>query len=222
MCYYSITIEYIGPMRFIVLTLFDQLYQPCHLNTPISHCFKHQSRIYTGRELLCTRQSADTVLITKLSLSSPSSLSIVIFDNLFITASHDLGNQTGDGGVYSAKDQRFGRFRYSTWTYYLENKCTWLREPNVITSLSITMTSYGCYGISDHRQFNPLLRLTSKKTSKLRVTGLNEWIHWWPVDSPHKRPVTRNTFPCQAVFMLCTSTLRLIKIQHYHKSLPLV
>ena len=34
----------------------------------------------------------------------------------------------------------------------------------------------------------------SKKTSKLRVTGLCEGMHLWPVNSPHQRPVTRKTF----------------------------
>ena len=39
-----------------------------------------------------------------------------------------------------------------------------------------------------------LLRRRSKKTSKLRVTGLFEGNHWWSVDSHHKGPVTREMF----------------------------
>ena len=38
---------------------------------------------------------------------------------------------------------------------------------------------------------NRLFRRRSKKTSKLRVTGLCGEIHRWPVNSPHKGPVTR-------------------------------
>ena len=45
--------------------------------------------------------------------------------------------------------------------------------------------------------------LTSKKTSKLRVTGLCAGIHRGPVNSPHKRPVTRKMFPFYDVIMDC-------------------
>ena len=50
-------------------------------------------------------------------------------------------------------------------------------------------------GVSNHRGFdcllNHLIKRRSKKTSKLRVTGLCEGIHRWPVKSPHKGPLTR-------------------------------
>ena len=39
-----------------------------------------------------------------------------------------------------------------------------------------------------------LFRRRSKKTSKLRVTGLCARIHRWPVNSPHKGTVTRKCF----------------------------
>ena len=43
----------------------------------------------------------------------------------------------------------------------------------------------------------------SKKTSKLRVTGLFvRVIHRWSVNSPHKRPVPRKMFPFNDVIML--------------------
>ena len=45
-----------------------------------------------------------------------------------------------------------------------------------------------------------LFRHRSKKTSKLRVTGLCEGIHRWPVNSPHKGPVTRTFFPFDDVW----------------------
>ena len=45
-------------------------------------------------------------------------------------------------------------------------------------------------------------RRRSKKTSKLRVTGLVRRIHWWLVNSPHKGPVTRKMFPIDDVIML--------------------
>ena len=33
------------------------------------------------------------------------------------------------------------------------------------------------------------------------LLALCEWNYWWPVDSPHKRPVMQKRFPCQDVFM---------------------
>ena len=48
---------------------------------------------------------------------------------------------------------------------------------------------------------NRLFRRRSKKTSKLRVTGLCVGIHRWPVNSPHKWLVTRKMFPFNDVFI---------------------
>ena len=52
-----------------------------------------------------------------------------------------------------------------------------------------------------HRLLNRLFWHWTKKTSKLRVTGLWAGIHWWPVNSPHKWPVKRKIFPFDDVFM---------------------
>ena len=49
---------------------------------------------------------------------------------------------------------------------------------------------------------NGLFMLTSKKTSKLRVTGLCAGISPGPVNSPHKWPVTRKMFPFDYVIMM--------------------
>ena len=49
---------------------------------------------------------------------------------------------------------------------------------------------------------NRLLRRKSKKTSKLLATGLCEGIHWWPVNTPHKGPVTRKILPFDDVIMV--------------------
>ena len=48
-----------------------------------------------------------------------------------------------------------------------------------------------------------LFRRRSKKTSKLRVTGLWEGNSSGPVNSPHKGPVTRKMFPFDDVIMWC-------------------
>ena len=64
-----------------------------------------------------------------------------------------------------------------------------------------------CDGVSNHQRLGCLLkrmfRCRSKKTSKLRVTGLCEGIHRWPVNSPHKGPVTRKMFPLDDVIITC-------------------
>ena len=59
--------------------------------------------------------------------------------------------------------------------------------------------------VSNHQPhgclLNGLLRRTSKKTSKLRVTGLCVGNSPGPVNSPHKGPVTRKMFPFDDVIM---------------------
>ena len=60
-------------------------------------------------------------------------------------------------------------------------------------------------GVSNHQPhhclLNRLFRRRSKKTSKLRVTGLCAGNSSGPVNSPHKWPVTRKMFPFDDVIM---------------------
>ena len=60
-------------------------------------------------------------------------------------------------------------------------------------------------GVSNHKHHGCLLhrlfRRRSKKTSKLRVTGLCEGNSPGPVNSPHKGPVMRKIFPFDDVIM---------------------
>ena len=62
-------------------------------------------------------------------------------------------------------------------------------------------------GVSNHQPHgslhNHLFGRRSKKTSKLRVTGLCAGNSPGPVNSPHKRPVTRKMFPFDDVIMSC-------------------
>ena len=61
--------------------------------------------------------------------------------------------------------------------------------------------------VSNHQPYdcllNRLFRRKSKKTSKLRVTGLCVGNSPVPVNSPHKGPVTRKMFPFDDVIMWC-------------------
>ena len=60
--------------------------------------------------------------------------------------------------------------------------------------------------VSNHQPhgclLNRLFRPRSKKTSKLRVTGLCVGNSPGPVNSPHKVPVTRKMFPFDDVIMM--------------------
>ena len=61
--------------------------------------------------------------------------------------------------------------------------------------------------VSNHQPhgclLNRLFRRRSKKTSKLRVTGLCVGNSPGPMNSPHKGPVTRKMFPFDDVIMSC-------------------
>ena len=65
-------------------------------------------------------------------------------------------------------------------------------------------------GVSNHQPhgclLNRLFSRRSKKTSKLRVTGLCVGNSPGPVNSPHKGPVTRKMFPFDDVIMRCHET----------------
>ena len=64
------------------------------------------------------------------------------------------------------------------------------------------------YGVSNHQPHGCLLkrlfRRRSKKTSKLRVTGLCVGNSPGPLNSPHEGPVTRKMFPFDDVIMELT------------------
>ena len=66
-------------------------------------------------------------------------------------------------------------------------------------------------GVSTHQPhcclLNRLFRCRSKKTSKLRVTGLCVENSPGPVNSPHKGPVTRKMFPFDDVIMVTADDL---------------
>ena len=69
-------------------------------------------------------------------------------------------------------------------------------------------------GVSNHQPYhcllNRLFRRKSKKTSKLRVTGLCVGNSSGPVNSPHKGPVTRKMFPFDDVIMKFAQWVKVI------------
>ena len=72
----------------------------------------------------------------------------------------------------------------------------------------------GHHGVSNHQPhdclLNLLFRRTSKKTTKLRVTGVRG-IHWYPVNFPHKWSVTRKMFPFDDIIIAPRDALRSIR-----------
>ena len=84
-----------------------------------------------------------------------------------------------------------------------------------IQILTIHGTSHGTLhwrqidhnGVSNHQSHGCLFRRISKKTSKLRVTGLCVGNSPGPVNSPHKRPVTRKMLPFDDVIMSVAAPL---------------
>ena len=95
-------------------------------------------------------------------------------------------------GVYSIFYIKYMLYMYLLWTI-------WMFVGNHAT-VPVSMTLLWRHNDRDGL-LNRLFRRRSKKTSKLRVNGLCAGIHWWPVNSPHKGPVTRNMFPFDDVIM---------------------
>ena len=79
-----------------------------------------------------------------------------------------------------------------------------LNEDNPMASLQWRHNERYC--VSNHRHLdcllNRLFRRRSTKTSKFRVIDFSRGIHIWPVNSPHKRPVTRKMLPFDEVIVI--------------------
>ena len=84
---------------------------------------------------------------------------------------------------------------------FCHNQSSW---QSVMPTFAFLWRHNGRNDVSNHQPhdclLNRLFGRRSKKTSKLRVTGLCTW-NWWPVNSPHKWPVTRKMFPFDDVTM---------------------
>ena len=76
-------------------------------------------------------------------------------------------------------------------------------------------------GVSNHQPHDCLLnrsvRRRSRKTLKLRVTGLLRGIHRWPVNSSHKCLVTRKMFRWCHIFF---STGHIVSCDWFTRNLP--
>ena len=102
---------------------------------------------------------------------------------------------------------------------------SWCRPRFILATPSLRWRHSGCDSVSNHQPhdclLNRLFRRRSKKTSKLRVTGLFfvRGIHRGPVNSPHKWPVTRKMFPFDDVIMYwchCVYVTWWEKLMYFH------
>ena len=91
----------------------------------------------------------------------------------------------------------------SSYMYHINVPCTW------DAPCTLRWRHNERDGVWNHQPHDCLLsrlfRRRSKKTSKLRVTGLCAGN--WPVNSPHKGPVTRKLFPFDDVIMISVFTV---------------
>ena len=91
----------------------------------------------------------------------------------------------------------------------LEYSMASIHREDTVLLLSLQWRHNGRDSVSNHQPhhclLNRLFRRGSKKTSKLRVTGLcvGNSPGPGPVNSPHKWPVTRKMFPFDDVIMRC-------------------
>ena len=103
------------------------------------------------------------------------------------------------------------------WGWGMELSVDWFQHINIAVTSLMYLSQWGLVAhalrwrhydhdsISNHQPhgclFNRLFRRRSKKTSKLRVTGLCVGNSPGMVNSPHKGPVTRKMFPFDDVIM---------------------
>ena len=98
----------------------------------------------------------------------------------------------------------FSRIVWIPWTRWVDPdpQLSW-EDPHLVIPLHWRHHYHD--GVSNHQPHNCLLnrlfRRRSKKTSKLRVTGLCVGKSPGPVNSPHQGPVTRKMFPFDDVIM---------------------
>ena len=86
------------------------------------------------------------------------------------------------------------------WFCHSGGEICWHRPVRSL-KLTLQLRHNERHGVSNHRSHDCLLRRRSKKTSKLRVTGLCAGNSPVTGESPHKRPVTGIRFPFDDVIM---------------------
>ena len=99
------------------------------------------------------------------------------------------------------------KFSFIIWPYKANNVLAGIFRFQHLrgSSKSLQWRHNELISVSNHPRLDCLFKRVfgrrSRKTSKLCVTGYVRGIHRWPVNSPHKWPVTRKMFPFDDVIM---------------------
>ena len=81
-----------------------------------------------------------------------------------------------------------------------------LWKTSILSTISLLWRQNGCDGVSNHQPRDCLLNRLFRRRSKKKLQSsaslaFENGIHLWPVNSPHKGPVTRKMFPFDDVIM---------------------
>ena len=135
-----------------------------------------------------TSQQNPTFFITLQVQNQIGLLAAIVKPILLLTAECDATSQAGEVGSHATQP-----------------------PPHPLPPHSLHWRHNDHDGFSNHQPhgclLNRLFGRSSKKTSKLGVTGLCAGNSPGPVNSPHKGPVTRKMFPFDDVIMLFTASL---------------
>ena len=90
--------------------------------------------------------------------------------------------------------------RLSWWKYEYKMISQWNAPANVWWSiLALQWRHNECDGVSNHQPHDP--DADQRKHQSSASLAFVRGIHRWPVNSPHKRPVTRKMFPFDDIIM---------------------
>ena len=184
------------------------------ISSEIRKCIHHWVQ-YIGhrdsRPVTCHSVLASNILDSRYPWKrmwvSKNKFTYVLYNSCFVRfcESMVLGDSGGcynacDHSVVGSPDMAQGwYFVYPLQWRHNDHDCVWSHQP------------HGCL-------LTRLFRRRSKKTSKLRVTGLCAGNSPGPVNSPHKGPVTRKMFPFDDVIMLIYFIDKVIVSEVWHKT----
>ena len=117
-----------------------------------------------------------------------------------------------DGNIYTVyaekQTRKMHHLRHGR-VYFSISACISSRVNLSVTLLSLLWCHNGRDVVSNHQTRNCLLnrlfRRRSKKASKHPSLAFVRGIHRWPMNSPHKWPVTRKMYPFDDVVMCSTN-----------------
>ena len=94
--------------------------------------------------------------------------------------------------------------RYTTFCMFQWYVCRSINnlKPKLIHYIDVIMGAMAFHMTSLTIVYSTVYSCADHRAPKLRVSGLCVDIHQWPMNSPHKWPVTRKIIPCDDVILL--------------------